>query len=109
MMSGSTSRETPGRWCEGHGTRIGRDSWSSVESSFVRQRVRRGFALRFNLQVRHSPQIECHADEFPLAFGFGEAAKAELAKPQHRLDPPVGWLDDVLAPSIGVLDRCRLQ
>ena len=57
----------------------------------------------------HSSQIQRHAYELELGVALGQAPHAELAKPQHVLDPAVGRLGDPLALSASRLALFGLQ
>ncbi len=60
-------------------------------------------------QRGHPPEVQCCADEFPLGAYTLKAAQAELAEPQHALDPAVGRLGDPLALAIGGASRGGLH
>jgi hypothetical protein len=47
------------------------------------------------------PQIQRRADEFPLGAHALDTTQAELAEPQHALDPAVGRLCDPFAFAVG--------
>src|SRR6185437_9554113 len=86
-----------------------------IPSSIMHRRnARRGcYSTEFfaspRLQIRHSAQVHCHADQLPFSSRLVQAAKTELTKSEHRFNPTVGRFDDCLAPTVSGFRLLVLQ
>lgn len=61
------------------------------------------------LHRRHAPQIQRHADEFPLGLHSVQAAHAELTEAQDVLDPAVWRFGEPFASTISTACFLRLH
>ena len=66
----------------------------------------RGLRERY---FRHSPEVQRRTDEFPLGLGLGQAAHAELSKPENAFYPGIRRFGEPFAFAIGALSFQRSE